>query len=171
MQFTSDNAQNEEAVVIEVVEEPSRGFIEPKSNAPEWKGFWISKEKVGSRKQAKCKTCNAILSDRLEVIVRHKMQECRNFPDHLKVVSRKRELFADEPKDLESKQVSIRDFVLTDTKQKKAAELLVTGLICKSVPIRIVTDPHLQDLFKLLGVKKLCDRDYLTSSVIPQVNL
>lgn len=148
-------------------------FQDPgKECSPEWIGFLVSTTKVRSRKMSYCKACKNTFSDRLERLSRHKLQECKKFPDSQKVISRKRaldpEAFTGITESSDQSQ-SIRKFLISEKKMQTAAVLWAKGLICKSVPLRALDERHLCQLFELLGVPKLSSRKFVSNDVIPQV--
>lgn len=119
---------------------------------------------------AQCTFCEKILSNRLDVLAQHKLMICKKFDKSKKVISKTWELDVEAlATPLTTTQEDMRKFILTSTKLQAAAVLWAKGLISKSVPLRIVLDPHIAQLFEMLGVKKFGDREYITKVIIPQV--
>lgn len=146
---------------------------DPKTFSKEWNGFQQSKDKINDRYRAKCNYCGVIMGGRPEPLGKHKIMECKTFPEELKTLSKKRCLdkvlegqdlsktLPDEPKSIE--------MTLPLATQQIAAVFLTNGMIGGSVQFLFVENENMKELFKLLGFPKLCNRKYLSDEIAPQI--
>lgn len=171
--------------MLQLRQPPEEEFVEPdlKVFAQEWRGFLISRQKNAfGRHRARCKTsgCHKILDGRLPALTKHKLRDCRRFPEEDKTVSCKRRILEDEGAGQSSaapatvntptaKQPKLDKFLLPADTIKKAAVLFTKALITGSNCFRFANNPFIKQLFSVLGVPAVANRSYLADTIAPQL--